>query len=1067
MKQIRGLLIMLPLLLVAGFSFAQKNTVTGKVTDKNTGEALSGVNVLTTNKKGGVVTNKDGVYSITLKSANETLVFSYVGYITQTITTNGKSTFDIALSPSNKANDEVVVIGYGTQKKSSVTGAVSKYKNERLDESPASRLDQALQGKIAGVQIQNISSDAGAAPKVRVRGISSINAGADPLVVVDGHPVPDGLAFVNMADVESVEVLKDAASAAIYGSRAASGVILITTKSGKADKTRYSVKISTGIKQPYKLYKVMTTSEYTNLLFYEAALRAQDPTAPPPTTLNVASTAERAAYVIENTIMGGQATDWQTSTIRDANTKNIQLAASGGTKNLKYFLGAGYQNDQGFSYHSEYERFNVRAKLDAQLGKKVKVSFNFNPSYIKRERPSVSYIDFVRFPSYLPIYLNESTAAFVRQNPLYPDVKAGDFAQARFFNGRVYSGLMPDGSIWNTTTAADPFNTANNTPKSVLETRSITSNDYRATTSFDMTINLAKGLDFKTLLSSYINISDGLDFAKRNSNRAGDVNRGVFTNRTYVDLLNENTVTYTKQIKDHSITALAGFTAQVTKSKNDQTVGLDFPSDNIQTLNTALLIEKENTFSLKNKEGLLSVLSRVNYDFKSKYIVSASIRGDGSSKFATGKKWGYFPSVSVGWVATKENFLSDVKWLNNLKLRASYGATGNNRINDFLFIDLLYQSNYPIGGGNGTSGIGQVPSRDVLSNPDITWETTYQYNGGLDLGLFKNSLNITVDVYQSRTDKLLLNQNVVAFAGAPTYINNIGSLQNRGIEVEVTNVNVRTKNFKWTTSGNISRTRNKILALGGESFFLNQGERTEVYLNKVGSPLIQFFGYKTDGVWLSQAQINEAQAKGLTSSLSNVFTPGGLKLVDINGDNKIDANDRTVIGNPYPDFTWGVTNSFTLKNFDVSFSFQGVHGGSLVNGDANYNEIKRYNRNYNQNRWISAANPGDGKTPYSTTGFANWLLTDYAIEDASYYCLRDVLVGYTLPQSFANRAKLSSMRLYFSAQNLFFHFADNYRGINPEGRLTTGPYASPLADGYQRGSYPMSKTFLLGVDINF
>ena len=1067
MKYLHGFFLMMLLLFFVAASFAQKNIITGKVSDNVTGNGLVGVNILSLDQKGGVVTKADGSFTISVKSINSTLVFSYVGYAAQTVALEGRTSLDISLIATIRTNDDVVVIGYGTQKKSSVTGAVSKYKNDRLDESPASRLDQALQGKIAGVQIQNISSDAGAAPKVRVRGISSVNAGADPLVVVDGHPVPDGLAFVNMADVESVEVLKDAASAAIYGSRGASGVILITTKSGKNDKTKYSIKISSGLKQPYKLYKVMTTSEYTNLLFYEASLKAKDPSVTPPNLFQIASTAERAGYVIENTLIGGVATDWQQTTIRNANTKNIQLAATGGTKNLKYFISAGYQNDQGFSYHSEYERYNVRGKLDAQLGEKVKLTFNFNPSYIKRERPSVSYIDFVRFPSYLPVYLNDATAAFVRQNPLYPDVKTGDFAQARYFNGRVYSGLMPDGSTWVNAAAIDPFNTANNTPKSVLETRSINSNDYRATTSFDISVNLSKGLVFKTLVSAYVNISDGLDFAKRSSNRAGDVNRGVYTNRTYVDILNENTFNYSKQMKDHSFTLLAGFTAQKTKTKNAQTVGLDFPGDNIQTLNTALLIEKENTFNDKLQEGLLSGLSRLNYDYKSKYLFSASIRADGSSKFASGKKTGYFPSISVGWVATKENFLSNVSWLNNMKVRASYGATGNNRIIDFQYLDLLYSSNYPIGGGTGNSGVGQIPRRDLLSNPDITWETTYSYNVGLDLSLFKNNINLTLDLYQSRTDKLLLEQNVVAFTGATKFINNIGSLQNRGIELELNTNNIRTKNFKWTTAANISRTRNKILALGGESLFLNQGERTETYLNKVGEPLIQFFGYKTDGVWLSQAQIDEAKAKGLNSNLSNLFTPGGLKLVDINGDNIIDANDRTNIGNPYPDFTWGVTNSFVYKNFDISFSFQGVHGGSLINGDANYNEIKRYNTNYNQNRWISPANPGDGKTPYSTAGFVNWLLTDYAVEDASYYCLRDLLVGCTLPQKFVQKAKLSSARLYFSAQNLYFHFANNYRGINPEGRLNSGPYATPLVDGYQRGSYPLGKTFLLGVDLNF
>lgn len=312
----------------------------------------------------------------------------------------------------------------------------------------------------------------------------------------------------------------------------------------------------------------------------------------------------------------------------------------------------------------------------------------------------------------------------------------------------------------------------------------------------------------------------------------------------------------------------------------------------------------------------------------------------------------------------------------------------------------------------------------------------------------------------------MLQQAAMAFTGVPMVWNNIGSIQNNGFEVQLTSNNMRTKNFRWTTSANLSHNRNKVVELGAEAQILNQGERTEVYMNKVGSPLIQFYGYKTDGVWLSQAQIDEARAKGLKSSLSNVFVPGGLKLVDINGDNVLDAADHTVIGNPFPDFNWGINNSFNYKSFDLSFLVQGVQGGQLVNGDANYNETKRNNKNYNQNRWVSPLFPGDSKTPYSTNGF-NWMLTDYVVEDASYYAVREVLVGYTLPERWAKKAKLNSLRLYASAQNLYFHTAAGYRGINPEARFSSGPYNTPLVDGYQRGSFPMPRTYQVGIDVNF
>ncbi|HMK24662.1 MAG TPA: TonB-dependent receptor [Chitinophagaceae bacterium] len=1064
MKKLECLLIIL--LLAGGAVIAQKRVITGKVINKNSNEPLVGVSILADKQKGGTTTKTDGSYSISVDKNATVLIFSSVGFTTQAIPIGDKTTIDVTLVPAAITNDEVVVIGYGSQKKSSVTGAVSKYTNDRLEETPNSRLDQALQGKIAGVQVQNLSSEAGSDPKVRIRGVSSITAGADPLVVVDGHPLYEGLSFVNMADVASVEVLKDAASSAIYGSRGANGVILITTKSGKANKTKYSVKFSTGFKEAYELYPMMTTTEYTNMLFYEAALKLKDASIPPPTLTQIASTAERGAYIIENDLRKGVGTDWQHEAIRSASVKNLQMSVSGGNAGVKYYISGGYQDDQGMMFHSEYERFTVKAKLDAQLSKKVKFSFNFNPSYIKRERPSVNYIDFVRFQSYMPVYVDASLVNFIRQNPTYANVQVGDFAQANMFNARVYSGIMPDGSNWVNSSPVTPFSTSNNTPKSAMETRKITTNDYRALTSGDLTINILQGLDFKTLASVFVHYTSGLDFAKRNSNRQGDVNKGVYTSTLFVDVLSENTFTYKKQIKNHSIDVLAGFTAQKTSIRNEQTTGLDYPSDNITTLNTALTIDQANTFNNKIKRGLLSALGRILYGYKDKYLINGTFRADGSSFFGPRNKWGYFPSVSIGWVASKEKFFQKVSWLSNLKFRASLGPTGNNNIGDYLFVDQLYATNYAFGSGNGTVAGGQAISRTILSNPDITWELTNQLNIGVDVSLFKEAISFSVDVYRSKTKQLLLAQSSLGFTGVPSFINNIGKVENNGIEFEITSNNIRKKDFKWTTSANIAHNENKILQLGAEAFLLNQGERTELYMNKVGGPLIQFFGYKTDGVWLSQADITAAQTAGLTSSLPGVFVAGGLKLVDINGDKVLDANDRTVTGNPYPDFTWGIANNFTYKNFDLSFFFQGVQGGSLINGDANYNETKRYNKNYNQNRWLSPMFPGDGKTPYSTVGF-NWMLTDYVVEDATYYALREVLVGFTLPDKFVKKAKISSLRFYFSAQNLFFHSASGYRGINPEARFTSGPYATPLVDGYQRGSFPMPKTFLFGVDLNF
>ena len=1068
MNQLNRVLLTLPLLLLAGLVFAQKKEIYGKVIDEITREPLQGVNIIVNKNKEGVTTKADGTYSIPVSTKTKTLTFSYVGYAQQSIAIDGQTMVDIYMVPAVKTNDEVVVIGYGTQKKSNITGSISKYKNEYLDEAPVARLDQALQGRIAGVFVQNTSSEAGADPKVRVRGLSSINAGQDPLIVVDGHPLPDGLAFSNMGDVESVEVLKDAASTAIYGSRGAGGVIIITTKTGKPGKPKYTFKSAIGVKSAYKLYPVMSTTEYTNLLFYEASLKAKDPSFPTLTENDIANGGERGAYVIEQTLMGGVGNNWQSTAIRDATVKNILLNVSGGADKLSYYISGNYQNDRGIMYHSEYERFNVMSKFEGQLSKRVKFTLNVNPSYFKRERPSVGFIDFVRYPSYIPVYLHETTAAFARQNPLFADVRPGDFAQARYFNGRVYGGLMPDGSTWVNGNEIDAFGTATNSPKSALETRTITSNEYRLLTSGSVTVNIIPGLDFKTVGSSYINQTSGLDFSKRNSSRAGDVNRGVYSNRTFVDLLSENMLTYNKKIKQHAFNLIGGFTVQKTTIKQERVTGLDYPSDDITTLNTALFIDqdKSSTFTTRNQVGLVSYLARLNYAFKDKYLLSTSFRTDGSSYFAPGKKWGNFQSVSLGWVASREQFVKSIKWINFLKFRGSYGAVGNNRIVDFAFLDLLYPANYPFNVNTGIVNNGLVSSNRIFPDQNITWERTFQYNGGLDFAILKNAIILSVDVFKSETDQLLLRQTALGFSGVPQAWNNIGKLQTKGIELQFTTTNIDKKNLKWTTNGNISHNRNKLLELGEEALILNQGERNELYMNQVGGPLIQFLGYKTDGVWLSQADIDAAKAKGLTSPVSNMFVPGGLKLVDVNGDNIIDFNDRTVIGNPYPDFNWGITNNFKFNGFDFSFTFQGVQGGQLINGDGNYTEIRRTNKNYNANRWLSPMNPGDGKTPYSSNGF-NWMLTDYVVEDASYFSLREVNIGYTLPAAKLKKIKISSLRVYFSAQNLYYHWAAGYKGINPEASSTSGPYNTPLIDGYQRGAFPLNKTFLFGIGFNF
>jgi TonB-dependent starch-binding outer membrane protein SusC len=1090
MKEFKYLLLMLPFLALVGMAQAQKKELNGKVTDQATKLPLAGVSVVAGKDKVGSTTKEDGTFTISVDPGTKTLTFSSVSYTSQTVAVDGKTSVNVYLVSESATQTEVVVIGYGTQKKSSVTGAVSKYKNEKLDQSPVSRLDQALQGKIAGVQVQNVSSEAGSDPKVQIRGLSSVSAGQSPLVVIDGLITYDGLSFVNMSDVESVEVLKDAASAAIYGSRGANGVILITTKSGKAQKTKYSLKVSWGVKNPLKTYPILSTVEYTDLLYREAALRFADSTAYTQgfnaaslTTFrnnkgNLITNPEKASYLLEKDFFGGIPTEWQDAALRPGTVRNIDLGINGGTKDFKFYIAGAYQNDQGMILNSEYERFNFRSKFDLQLTKKLKVTVNVNPSLIKRERPSANFTDFARVASYLPLTLDERTADYIRSLPVNSTVLAGDFAQPRIFNDLAFSGTMPDGSTF-TNASGIPLAlsaSANNSPYSVLKTRKITTNDYRLTSSADITYAFNQNFSFKSLTSVYISYTDGLDFAKRNSNRQGDPSKGIFTKRVFTNLLNENTINFNKKIGEHFIGAVAGITFDKRRTNFDQTTGLAFLSDNIATLNTASSIELSSggipsTFNNTAQEGLISYLGRLTYSYKDKYLLLASLRADGSSLFANGNKWGYFPAISAGWVVSRERFLENVGWLSNLKFRGSYGGLGNNNITAisfFPYVDILGTVNYPVGTGTGITSQGVVSSSALLANPDITWERTFQTNGGIDVGLFKNAVSFSVDVYKSKTEKLLLSQASLGITGVAALINNIGSIQNSGVEFEITSNNFRRKDFTWTTSANIARTRNKVIELGNESRLLNFGERVDGYISKVGAPLTQFFGYKTDGIWLSQAQILEAQAKGLTSPLAGYFTPGALKFTDINNDNVINADDRTELGNAYPDFTWGITNNFTYKGLDVSFTFQGVQGGKVLNGDGFYNEARKINQAFISNRWISPSNPGDGKTPYFTNGYTNaWTESDYLLTDASYYALREVLIGYSLPKKWTNRMHLNNVRAYFSAQNLIFKANKDYKGLNIEARNTNAQYSNPFVSGYQRGAFPTNRAVVFGLDINF
>ncbi|MCD8164801.1 MAG: TonB-dependent receptor [Bacteroides sp.] len=1060
-----GLLIHL-----SAFSFAaptlsqQAITVTGTVTDEE-GEPVIGASIMVMGTTLGTITDIEGNYSIGVPDTKATLQVSYMGYITQNIPVGNQTLIHIKLLEDRLNLEEVVVVGYGVQKKSHLTGSVSKIKGDGLADLPVTRVDQALQGKIAGVSIQNTTSEAGVAPQIRVRGMGSLSTGGEPLVVVDGYPVADGLAFVEASDVESIEVLKDAASAAIYGSRGSNGVIMITTKNGAVAKPKYTFNMYHGIKQAYKLHPNMNYDDYIRMLFDEAALREQDPSVAE-NKWNLITNQERAEYVIGTQIVGFN-TDWQGEAIRDnAYMSNYQLSVSGGTKEVRYYLSGNYNSDQGMMYHNEYDKFSMRAKLDAQLNSKVKVGININPTYSKRERPSNNYTDFYRFRSWLPTKHTEETAALTGQ-PI------GSWAHSRHFSGLAYRGTMPDGSEWVSDGALDPWSSQNNNPKSIMEGDTKKNFQYRLMTNAYLSIQLAKGLEFKTSDGIYISYAKDEGYLAAGAKKEGEPNQGTFKSSFMTDFLSENTLNYSTTIKrDHLLRALAGFTYQCTNREYAQLVGSAFPTNDINTLNYASLIDADNTYTYKTAEALVSYLARVNYAYKDKYLLSASLRTDGSSRFAPGNRWSLFPSVSVGWRVEEEEFMKSVEFISSLKLRGSYGMTGNNNlptnttgsntVSSYAYSNTFFQTPYSLG-KDGALVPGMAVTSYVLGNPSLTWERTNEYNYGMDLGLFQNRILLNLEYYYSITDKLLLKQGAMSFGGYNEYWNNVEKVRNRGFEIELTTVNITNKDLAWRTTFNFSTNKNKLISLGGPAHQYNYGERQEVYAAIVGQPSIQYYGYKTDGVWLSDEEIAKAKE---TTDYKVTTAAGGLKVVDTNGDGTVDANDRVALGNPFPDFTWGITNTLTYKNFEFSFLVQGVQGVDIINGDHYYTEILKFNKNYVKNRWLSPQYPGDGKTPYYTNGMQR-ILTDYVVEDGSYIAFRDIQLAYNFPKKAAQKVGLTGIRLYSGIQNLLYIMASGYKGINPEARYTGGDYDSPLVDGYQRGGYPLQRTFTLGVTINF
>ncbi|MFD1142032.1 SusC/RagA family TonB-linked outer membrane protein [Larkinella insperata] len=1003
-------------------SFAQQavdKTITGTVTSE-TGEGLPGVSVVIQGTTRGTTTDAQGSYRIVVPTDETTLIFSFVGYVSQEQIVKARSLINVQLVPDTKSLNEVVVVGYGQVKKSDLTGAVASVPVEELRKVAVTSLDQALQGRAAGVQITQNSGAPGGSTSIRIRGGNSIQGDNEPLYVIDGIPFKnDGagsgssfnvLSTLNPSDIESISVLKDASSTAIYGSRGANGVVIITTKRGKAGKSTISLETYYGVQNVRRKYPVLNAREYAQFV-------------------NEANTNEGrpAVYTPAQIEAFGEGTDWQDEIFRQAPMQNYQLSISGGDEKTQYSISGGYFKQNGIVVNSDFDRYSLRVNLDRKLTNKLKIgnSLTVNRTLTNQSRTdgdlgSAGQVTMaaLQFPPILPV--RTASGAYLITDPALTFTADNPVALARDSKNR---------------------NTA-----------------YRIFGNVFGEYQIIQGLDLR--------ISLGIDgvLQKQDAYLPRSVSSGLaqggsasIYNSQALTWLNENLLTYTRAFgTDHNLTALLGFTQQANRTETSRAQARNFVNDNLGSSNLASGSVPLTPESGIGTWGLQSYLARVNYGYKDRYLLTASFRADGSSRFGSNNRYGYFPSAALAWRISEESFMKGVRVLSDLKLRATYGLTGNqDGIGNYPAYSLLGTQNYVFG---GTVSTGLGPNQ--IANPDLSWETTTQADIGVDVGLLNDRITLTADAYLKRTRDLLLNVTVPSTSGYASAIKNLGKVQNKGIELSVSSRNIDGA-FRWNTDVNFALNRNKVLDIGGVSQIFagsvaNIGQNLNSGIIRVGEPLGSFYGYTTNGLYQTTdelAALSDPQAR----------KPGDRKYLDLNGDRKIDDNDRAIIGRAQPKFIGGISNTFAYKGFELTAFFQGVYGNDILN--ANRFELEYLNGTNNQNRdMLNRWTPTNTNTDIpraSTVRPANRISTRQ-IEDGSYLRLKNLQLAYNLPNPVLQSLKIQSVRVYVTAQN--FLTWTRYSGFDPEVNRFGQDSRS---QGFDYASYPAAKTLLFGLNVGF
>lgn len=998
----------------------QQSRITGTVVDAKDGKPMSGVTVSVKGSGQGTSTNESGTFQLTGNRATAVLVVSYVGFATQEIPVNNSSDITVKLDISSGNLNEVVVLSYGSQKKRDVTGAVSSINAAEVKDMPVNNIGQKLQGKFAGVQISNNTGQPGANMSFRIRGAASINAGNGPLIVVDGFPTTSGLETLSPDEIASITVLKDASASSLYGSRAANGVILVTTKQAKNGQKSIDFSSYVGVTKVTDQGKpdLMNPQEFAQYKkeWYEDAAKYEGYTAGVP-----------AIYQNPSQYANTTGTNWYDILLRKALTQDYNLSLSSGVKDLKSTINLNYNRQEGVVLNTYFERFTGRANNIYNVSDKITVGLNLDLAY--RRSQITPGLDNGR-NIIENAFLMDPTINYKNADGTYPVA----FSQPGMFANPNYYLVVTQrqNPVKHTTFIANAFA------------------EYK----------ILKDLKYKISLN--VNTSDSIGRTFNPSTAQGGLGSappqpatGSYGNRNYLTWLAENTLTYEKSFGKHNIDAFVGYTAQKFNNESSSITASQFPSDDIQWINVATT--RIGTASASESK-LLSYIGRVNYNYDSKYLLSVAFRRDGSSRFGSANKYGNFPSISLGWVASDENFMKNSDKINFLKIRASYGKVGNYNIGDYTYIASVNTTNYVFNNtvtpGAALSGIG---------NPVLTWETTAQYDLGLDLELFHGRIAFTYDYYNKNTDGLLYGINIPVQSGFSSIQSNIGRFDFWGHEFTVESKNF-TGLFKWNTGFNISFDRNLVKKLGTNDAPIGAyGEYWDDNRTAVGQPIGMFYGYINTGVYMTQqefdTQPHDATALVGTARFADISGPNGKP------DGKIDGNDRTFIGNPNPKFIYGMTNTFNYKKWDLAVVFAGSVGNDIA--DDAFQSTENLDGVFNVrkgvvDRWRSPENPGSGIYPRTRAGttadFRNF--TTRQVFRADYLAGKNITLGYTLP--FNANQYIKNARLYTSIQNAFIW--TKYPGQNPEAGISG---LNGLNQGRDFTAYPISRIVTLGVNVGF